>query len=121
MDQAEAAAGNALLLSQYQATTDAEEVDLRLIESLLLFVSGEAKPGSNDKQSDSTVDGAVLVFLPGRKPPRFNNALLLKLCRFAFHCIIWKASSILVSDLFLKIRLKLLLCQKGLHIFTSLG
>ena len=58
-----------MLLSQYQATTDAEEVDLRLIESLLLFVSGEAKPSSNDKDADSTVDGAALVFLPGKTPP----------------------------------------------------
>ena len=61
--QAEAAAENALHLSRYQATTDAEEVDLNLIEALLGFVSGAHQQGT--AQAEGVVEGAVLVFLPG--------------------------------------------------------
>ena len=63
MAATEAAEGSALLLSQYQATTDTDEVDLDLIQALLEFVSGERQ---HAQQGDAAVaQGAVLVFLPG--------------------------------------------------------
>ena len=63
MARADEATGNALLLSQYQATTDADEVDLNLIEALLAFVCGEGHHARPD--AAEPILGAVLVFLPG--------------------------------------------------------
>jgi len=67
MATAEAAEGKAVLLSQYQATTDVEEVDLNLIQALLEFVCGEGQHARQDQTS--VVQGAVLVFLPGWLTP----------------------------------------------------
>ena len=70
MAASDAAEGSALLLSQYQATTDMDEVDLDLIQALLEFVSGE---GQHARQGDaSVVQGAVLVFLPGKHTQTLN-------------------------------------------------
>ena len=56
-----------LLLQQHvpcmQANTDADEVDLNLLTTLLEYVSGE---GAYQREDDSgEQQGAVLVFLPG--------------------------------------------------------
>lgn len=64
-------ADSALLLSRYQATVDADEVDLDLIEQLLCFVCGE---GHYARSQEGTT-GAILIFLPGRYPMTYlvNN------------------------------------------------
>ena len=54
---------SALAISQYQASTDADEVDLDLIEALLMYICGEG-PYSRDEEQDVSL-GAVLIFLPG--------------------------------------------------------
>lgn len=64
VQETEAATSRALQLSHYQATTDAEEVDLQLIERLLLFVCGEIE-NDRGKLESTAVQGATLVFLPG--------------------------------------------------------
>lgn len=54
---------SALALSQYHAATDADEVDLDLIEALLMYICGEG-PYKRAEEYDLTL-GAVLIFLPG--------------------------------------------------------
>jgi ATP-dependent RNA helicase DHX36 len=54
---------SALAVSQYQAATDADEVDLDLIEALLMYICGEG-PYRRAEEQDSS-PGAVLIFLPG--------------------------------------------------------
>ena len=62
-EQAGSAVETALAVSRYQAATDADEVDLDLIEALLLYICGE---GPYKRDEDQNVPmGAVLVFLPG--------------------------------------------------------
>ncbi len=41
LERADTAAAGAAALSTYQATQDADEVDLQLIEALLMYVYGE--------------------------------------------------------------------------------
>ena len=61
-------AEDSLLLSQYQASTDADEVDLDLIDELLCFVCGEGRH-ARKKDGEASL-GAILVFLPGLfRPP----------------------------------------------------
>ena len=56
----------ALALAQYQASTDADEVDLALIEALLMYVAGEGPYRREDEERvPGQALGAVLVFLPG--------------------------------------------------------
>ncbi len=54
---------SALAVSQYQASTDADEVDLALIEALLMYICGEG-PYRRAEEQDAAL-GAVLIFLPG--------------------------------------------------------
>lgn len=58
LESADNAAASALLLGRYQATTDADSVDLDLIVRLLEFL------GNHDDSSETL--GAVLIFLPGK-------------------------------------------------------
>ena len=46
-----------------QANTDADEVDLNLLATLLEYVSGEGAYQREDQSGEQ--QGAVLVFLPG--------------------------------------------------------
>ena len=64
-----------MMLSQYQATTDVEEVDLNLIEALLHFVCGEGqhKAATGTSEKSSPVDGAILIFLPGTSPLLYKH------------------------------------------------
>ena len=70
---AAANADTGLALAQYQAATDADEVDLALIEALLMCVCGEgaykhaAGPaaGQDPAGQAGQAPGALLVFLPG--------------------------------------------------------
>ena len=55
------------LLVQMQANSDADEVDLTLIVTLLKYISGEAPYQREDE--GGLMLGAVLVFLPGGPPP----------------------------------------------------
>ncbi len=54
---------SALAVSRYQASTDADEVDLSLIEALLMYICGEGPYSRAEEQGASL--GAVLIFLPG--------------------------------------------------------
>lgn len=60
----DAEAESAIAISQYHANTDADEVDLALVEALLMYVCGE---GVYKREGDDpkAAQGAVLVFLPG--------------------------------------------------------
>lgn len=60
-------ASSALALSHYQSNTDADEVDLDLIEALLSYICGEGKfaQGAQQAQQDAAAQGAVLIFFPG--------------------------------------------------------
>jgi hypothetical protein len=72
---AAANADTGLALAQYQAATDADEVDLALIEALLMYVCGEgaykgragagASPDVGQAGQAVQAPGAILVFLPG--------------------------------------------------------
>ena len=64
---ADALASSALALSHYQSNTDADEVDIGLIEALLSYVCGEGKFGkeNGDDDDDGQRQGAVLLFFPG--------------------------------------------------------
>ena len=59
-------ASSALALSHYQSNTDADDVDLDLIEALLSYICGEGKFGAQQAQQETTgQQGAVLIFFPG--------------------------------------------------------
>jgi len=64
-------ASSALALSHYQSNTDADEVDLDLIEALLSYISGEgrfstsAETKNSAEESQKSQQGAVLIFFPG--------------------------------------------------------
>ncbi|KAL3133848.1 hypothetical protein ABBQ32_008317 [Trebouxia sp. C0010 RCD-2024] len=61
--QADAATGGAVALSHYQANSDADEVDIFLIVTLLQYICGE---GAYQREEEGGLMlGAVLVFLPG--------------------------------------------------------
>ena len=67
---AEELASTALALSHYQAMTDADEVDLDLIELLLCYICGEGQfqrrnEVSTRHDADKEILGAILIFLPG--------------------------------------------------------
>ncbi|KAL0045428.1 hypothetical protein WJX82_006305 [Trebouxia sp. C0006] len=62
-EAADAAAGGAVALSHYQANSDADEVDLFLIVTLIKHICGE--PPYSRKEEGGLILGAVLVFLPG--------------------------------------------------------
>ncbi|KAL4422956.1 hypothetical protein ABPG75_009153 [Micractinium tetrahymenae] len=68
---AEELANAALALSAYQAATDADEVDLGLIEALLQYICEEGpfkKPGDTAAAvaaAGPQILGAILIFLPG--------------------------------------------------------
>ncbi|KAL0028223.1 hypothetical protein WJX79_002624 [Trebouxia sp. C0005] len=62
-EAADAAAGGAVALSHYQANSDADEVDLFLIVTLIKYICGE--PPYNREEEGGLILGAVLVFLPG--------------------------------------------------------
>jgi HrpA-like RNA helicase len=68
-EQARAAdelASSALALSHYQSNTDADEVDLDLIEALLSYICGEGKFSTENKnRAEESQQGAVLIFFPG--------------------------------------------------------
>jgi ATP-dependent RNA helicase DHX36 len=59
------AASVALALSKYQSNTDADEVDIELIESLLCFIFGERQFMGKKPFCFTSDGGAVLIFLPG--------------------------------------------------------
>eukprot|EP00884_Botryococcus_braunii_P000922 jgi/Botrbrau1/10830/Bobra.0025s0009.1 len=63
MERANNAAVGAAALSAYQAAQAADEVDLQLIQTLLMYIYGEGQYAWDDSGSDNF--GAVLVFLPG--------------------------------------------------------
>jgi HrpA-like RNA helicase len=58
-------ASSALALSHYQSNTDADEVDLDLIEALLSYICGEGKFSASTTEEKSQQQGAVLIFFPG--------------------------------------------------------
>ena len=60
----DAEAESAISVSQYHANTDADEVDLALVEALLMYVCGEGAYKREGEDPDA-VQGAVLIFLPG--------------------------------------------------------
>ena len=57
-------AEQAAAVAAYHAATDADEVDLALIEALLMYVCGEG-PYARPNQAPGQLLGAILVFLPG--------------------------------------------------------
>lgn len=59
-------ASSALALTHYQSNTDADEVDLQLIEELLKYICGEGKfrAAAAAAQTEGSL-GAILIFLPG--------------------------------------------------------
>lgn len=61
----DAEAESAIAVSQYHANTDADEVDLALVEALLMYVCGEGVYKREGEDPDAA-QGAVLVFLPGK-------------------------------------------------------
>ncbi|KAK9814740.1 hypothetical protein WJX72_010718 [[Myrmecia] bisecta] len=62
-ERVDALTASAEALSHYQSNTDADEVDLLLIETLLMYICGE---GPYSRQEETGVPlGAVLVFMPG--------------------------------------------------------
>ena len=61
----DAEAESAIAVSQYHANTDADEVDLALMETLLMYVCGEGVYKREGEDPDAS-QGAVLVFLPGK-------------------------------------------------------
>eukprot|EP00873_Tetraselmis_striata_P025125 jgi/Tetstr1/445389/TSEL_033175.t1 len=63
MNRTQEAVASAVALSKYQEVTDADEVDLQLIEQLILAVCGEAHGA--EEAAAQVGDGAILVFLPG--------------------------------------------------------
>ena len=60
----DAEAESAIAVSQYHANTDADEVDLALVEALLMYVCGEGAYKREGEDPDAA-QGAVLIFLPG--------------------------------------------------------
>ncbi|CAL5229490.1 g12825 [Coccomyxa viridis] len=60
----DAEAESAIAISQYHANTDADEVDLALVEALLMYVCGEGVY-KREGEDPNAAQGAVLVFLPG--------------------------------------------------------
>ena len=62
----DAEAESAIAVSQYHANTDADEVDLALVEALLMYVCGEGVY-KREGEDPSAAQGAVLVFLPGKR------------------------------------------------------
>ena len=61
----DAEAESAIAVSQYHANTDADEVDLALVEALLMYVCGEGAYKREGEDPDAA-QGAVLIFLPGQ-------------------------------------------------------
>ena len=61
----DAEAESAIAVSQYHANTDADEVDLALVEALLMYVCGEGVY-KREGEDPNAAQGAVLVFLPGK-------------------------------------------------------
>ena len=57
-----------------QANSDADEVDLLLIVTLLKYICGEA-PYQREEEGGLML-GAVLVFLPGALPHSLTHSLL---------------------------------------------
>lgn len=60
----DAEAESAIAVSQYHANTDADEVDLALVEALLMYVCGEGAY-KREGEDPNAAQGAVLIFLPG--------------------------------------------------------
>ncbi len=57
----DAEAESAIAVSQYHANTDADEVDLALVEALLMYVCGEGVY-KREGEDPKAAQGAVLVF-----------------------------------------------------------
>ena len=66
MERTELAAQSAAALSDYQATTDADEVDLKLIVALLGRLCDDPQYSLQSTEPGSAALGAMLVFLPGQ-------------------------------------------------------
>ena len=69
----DAEAESAIAISQYQANTDADEVDLALVEALLMYVCGEGVY-KREGEDFNAAQGGVLIFLPGMAPPALCHA-----------------------------------------------
>ena len=65
MERADLAAQAATALSEYQAATDADEVDLQLIVSLLGRLCSDPSLSLQSAGTATAALGAILVFLPG--------------------------------------------------------
>lgn len=66
VERAEAGAQSAAALSEYQASSDADEVDLDLIVALLQRLCSRPELSLQSSGPGSAALGAILVFLPGR-------------------------------------------------------